>query len=259
MNTRINLKVLVVDTDFYAQHAIDSYMAWDRRTRIVALVFNPAEAFEVISTLAEAELPDVILLEPDSCVDVAALRQTILAFRKAVPGVIVICLAHQLELPWISAAVNAGARAYLLRNEVGMHLVSAICYTLENPLVVTRSVHNLFLNLEHGLSDNRLLNAKILPKEREYPEMTERIRQALWLCVIEGMSAQLAADEMGVSPHTIRSYIKEGYRILKAHDATEYPQAMSPEEQAFMRFTSLDPEGEEETTPERGPRGDGGI
>jgi hypothetical protein len=58
------------------------------------------------------------------------------------------------------------------------------------------------------------------------------------------MPAQLAADEMGISPHTIRSYVKEGYRILEAHDETDYPEEMGPLERAFMRFTALDQDKE---------------
>jgi hypothetical protein len=54
------------------------------------------------------------------------------------------------------------------------------------------------------------------------------------------MSAELAADEMGISPHTVRSYVKEGYRILEAYDDTVYPPDMSPQERAFMRFTALE-------------------
>ena len=48
------------------------------------------------------------------------------------------------------------------------------------------------------------------------------------------VEAHVAADEMGISLHTIRSYIKEGYRILEAYDETEYPVDMSPQERAFL-------------------------
>ncbi|NJL94171.1 MAG: hypothetical protein HC915_10815 [Anaerolineae bacterium] len=82
--------------------------------------------------------------------------------------------------------------------------------------------------------------ATLLPDTRSYPELTDRIRQALLLCVIEGMSAELAADEMGLSPHTIRTYIKEGYSILEAADKTHYPANLSPQEKAFMRLTALE-------------------
>jgi hypothetical protein len=45
------------------------------------------------------------------------------------------------------------------------------------------------------------------------------------------------ADEMSISLHTIRGYIKEGYRILESADAGEYPVDMSPQERAFVRLT----------------------
>ena len=45
---------------------------------------------------------------------------------------------------------------------------------------------------------------------------------------------------MGVSTSTVRSYIKEGYRIMEAHDDTKYPDTMSPAERAFLRYTALE-------------------
>jgi hypothetical protein len=54
---------------------------------------------------------------------------------------------------------------------------------------------------------------------------------------------------MGISLHTIRGYIKEGYRILEAHDDLEYATDMTPQERAFMRMTAFDEEeANEETT-----------
>jgi hypothetical protein len=54
------------------------------------------------------------------------------------------------------------------------------------------------------------------------------------------MSAELAADEMGISAHTVRSYVKEGYRILETYDETAYAPDLSPQEKAFMRITALE-------------------
>jgi hypothetical protein len=38
----------------------------------------------------------------------------------------------------------------------------------------------------------------------------------------------------------VRSYIKEGYRILEAEDDTVYPPEVSPAERAFLRYSALD-------------------
>jgi hypothetical protein len=69
------------------------------------------------------------------------------------------------------------------------------------------------------------------------------VRQALELFVVKGMSAQLTADEMGIGAHTVRDYIRQGYRILEEDDPADpaaYPPSMSPQELAFVRFTALE-------------------
>jgi DNA-binding NarL/FixJ family response regulator len=249
MASRLNLKVLVLDTDFYALQSLNSYLAWDRRTRVVALAHTPAEAVGYLRQATVAELPDVILLESEAFPDPEALRSAIVQFRQIVKDVVVICLAHRPDARRASAAVDAGARAYLLRSEVRLQLVGAICFALDYPYVVTPGIQQA----AGSPYDARVFQAALVPPQREYPEMSERIRQALWLCVVEGMPAQLAADEMGISPHTIRSYIKEGYRILEAHDDKNYPEEIGPLEKAWMRFTAL--EDDEDTENKKPPEG----
>lgn len=235
MSSKINLTVMVLDTDFYARQAVASYLAWDRRTRVSARAQDVDGAFEYIRNVPLAEHPDILLFDVDACATPDSLRATILKFRSAVRGLSVICLARQPDAPRTAAAAEAGARGYLLRNEVRLLLVNTIIFALERRFVITPAIQGSALPPH----DSWLAYAELLPSERAYPQMTERIRQALWLCVVEGMPAQLAADEMGISPHTIRSYIKEGYRILEAHDDNQYPEDMGPIERAFMRFTNL--------------------
>ncbi len=240
MIQRINLKVMIIDHDFYALRALNSYMAWDRRTRVVGLAESFDQALAVLEDLPQVEYPDVLLFDADTYAD-AALSRMVRHFRQIIPNLHVICLAHQSAPLRVQLAHAAEARAYFLRNEVRLLLMNAIIYAMQKPFTVTKGIWEAL----HGENSPLLGIIEVLPRPREYPELTERIRQALWLCVIEGMPAQLAADEMGISPHTIRSYIKEGYRILEAYDDNQYPEDMSPIERAFMRFTALGEGGEE--------------
>ncbi|MFQ3537062.1 MAG: sigma factor-like helix-turn-helix DNA-binding protein [Aggregatilineales bacterium] len=235
MIQRINLKVMVIDHDFYALRALNSYMAWDRRTRVIGLAESFEQALTLLDDLPHVEYPDVILLDSDTYAD-AELEHIIRHLRGLVPKLHLICLAHQKAVARVQLAHNVGARAYFLRNEVRLLLINAIIYALQRAFTVTKGVLEALQAERSSLASA----VDVLPRPREYPELTERIRQALWLYVIEGMPAQLAADEMGVSPHTVRSYIKEGYRILEAYDDSQYPEEISPIERAFMRFTALD-------------------
>lgn len=44
----INLKVLLFDSDFYALQAINSYLAWDRRTRVAKLAESIEKVWEYL-------------------------------------------------------------------------------------------------------------------------------------------------------------------------------------------------------------------
>jgi len=233
--SQINLKVLVMDTDFFALQAINSYLAWDRRTRVTNLSQTLDEMWNYIRRTPLAELPDVVILDSDHLGGAEMLRDTIQQLHKKIEDVNVLCLAQMIDPPLIEAAASAGARGFLLKQDVRLQVAWAIVYSINHDFIITSSIAKACENM----FNHRIRYAKVLPEQRAYPELTDRIRQAIKLCVVEGMPAHLAADEMGISLHTIRGYIKEGYRIMEAYDETEYPVDMTPQERAFMRFTAF--------------------
>ncbi len=236
MTLHVNLKVMICDHDFYGLHAINSYLAWDRRTRVVALTQTVGGIFEWLERRAEAEWPDTMILDTEDIETPDELKSVIMRIRAKIADVKVVVLEHIPRAEFALAAMDGGAVGYLIRNDVGLQIASTIAWLQNVPFAISSDVEKVI----KPQINKRLATAVVLPKQRPYPELTDRIRQAIQLCVVEGMSADLAADEMGVSPHTIRSYIKEGYRIMEASDRNEYPAEMSAQERAFMRFTALD-------------------
>lgn len=232
----INLKVLLMEPDFYALQAINGYLAWDRRTRVTKMTESLEQMWDYLRRLAEAELPNVVVMDVDHMHNPQELTQTITRLQQKIPNVAVVCLCQMILPEMVEAAAAARANAYLLKQEVRLQIAWAIVHALTHDFVVT---HGIQKACEH-LFNSRVFHASVLPGQRNYPELTDRIQQAIKLCVIEGMPANLAADEMGISLHTIRGYVKEGYRILESYDETEYPVDMTPQERAFMRFTALD-------------------
>ncbi|MBC8099782.1 MAG: response regulator transcription factor [Armatimonadetes bacterium] len=231
----INLKVLLFDTDFYALQSINGYLAWDRRTRVTYMAETLDEVWAYLRHTPLAEQPDVVVMDADHMGGTANLKQTIALLREKIAHLRVICLTQNVDPALVEAAADANVSAFLLKQEVRFQIAWAIVFTLNKDFVVTSGVQRACSKL----FNTRIFHAAVLPDRREYPELTQRIKQALQLVVVEGMPAHLAADEMGISLHTIRGYIKEGYRILESHDETEYPRDMTPQERAFMRFTAL--------------------
>jgi DNA-binding NarL/FixJ family response regulator len=233
MVTDTNLKVLIYDHDLFALHAINSYLAWDRRTRVHCLVTNVENAFEWLANEDESEWPDVLLLDTFQFYDPTKLTAIIQRFYAVARQFGIVILDHEPDSERLQVAVETRCKGYFLRADTGIHIASSLVWLQNEQFGVSISV-------ERALKDTLPQYATVLPDRRQYPELTDRIRQAIQLCVVEGMSADLAADEMGVSTHTIRSYIKEGYRILEAYDDNkEYPIELSAQERAFIRYTSL--------------------
>lgn len=229
-----NIKVLIHDHDLFALHAINSYLAWDRRTRVHFLSCDIEPIFEWLADEHDSEWPDFVILDTYN-----HTRDSLTHLIKRLRGIDsafgIILNAHDFNPEHFQTALDLKIRAYFMRNDLSIYAASALVWVNDIEFGVSKSVKQ-YVDIE-------AIGVKDLPEKRNYPELTERIRQAIQLCVVEGMSADLAADEMGVSIHTIRSYIKEGYRILEAYDdESEYPIELSAQERAFIRFTSLDDE-----------------
>lgn len=181
------------------------------------------------------ELPDVVLLGVAEKVKAENLRRRIIRIKALSDGIHVICVCLHADESLVAAASAVGVDAYLLKSEVVQQIAWAVVHATNHDLVLSPQI----MQACRHLPDIRIRNATVLPQRRLYPELSDRIRQALELCVVEGMPAHLAADEMGVSLHTIRSYVKEGYRILEEQDESVFPIDLTPRERAFMRYTAL--------------------
>lgn len=234
------IRIFVIERDIYARQSITSYLSWDRRTRVVG---TAGTLHEMIAMLGDPEYGrlNAVTLDTGLATDPSGLAALIRLIHYSAPQAAVICLANSTDPDWILAAQQAGACAYLIRETVGLGVACAVWFALENSFVLT---HDAAEALRHAHRDS--IDMVVLPSRRQYERMTPRIEQALWLCVVEGLPAELAAEEMGVSTSTVRSYIKEGYRILESQDDTAYPASMSPAERAFLRFTALNVEGASE-------------
>jgi len=240
-----DILVFILEHDIFARHSIASCLSWDRRTRVAGQASAIHELLALIERLGKLPRIDAILLDSGSAPDPASLEDEIRTLRAALLEVKIICLANRPDPAMAHAAARAGAVAYFVREQVGLALASAICVAVHNTFTMTHELAAYALDRSTWPCE-----VHILPERRHHPELPQRVEQALELCVLDGLPAEVAADEMGVSTNTVRSYVKEGYRILEAEDGRHYPWTMSPMERAFLRINAL--EGDTDTPSNRG-------
>ncbi len=226
--------VFIMERDFYARQAIVSYLSWDRRTRVLGHSSSFQGFFKALEEDNEMNALNSLLVDESIFTSTAEIVDKIAYLKGMMPSLKILILAQEghPDLAW--ALKEAGANGYLLRDEVNICIASALVHAMEHDFIVTNDVNDML-----GSEKTRESTFFELPERRHYPMLTNRIEQALWLCVIEGLPAEVAALEMGISTSTIRSYVKEGYRILEANDLTRYPLNLSPVELAFLRMTAV--------------------
>ncbi|MCY3574419.1 MAG: hypothetical protein OXG92_10510 [Chloroflexi bacterium] len=236
----IDLNVAVIDSDFYARHAINAYLAWDRRTRVVGKFARLDEFHAALRAGAFKAQPRIVVVDASDSATAEHLRLAIDKLQAAIPGIDIVCLAPFADGDYLFAAAAGGAKAYLLKADTRIHIAWALCHVAQlasDDFLISAGLADVAAKLRHA----RLRKARSLAQPRLYKDMTPRIRQAIELYAVEGMPQKLVAHEMGIEVDTVRDYIRQAYDILDAlhPDDTDYPLDMHRQEIAFMRITAL--------------------
>ena len=122
------LKVLVLETDYYASQTINSYLAWDRRTRVVHLADTIESVVAYVRHADRTEWPDVVVLDALATGTPSELARLVELIENTIPNVLTLVLDRQFNIETIRAVERVGANGYLLRNEIQIRLASAICW-----------------------------------------------------------------------------------------------------------------------------------
>ncbi|MBK8134981.1 MAG: response regulator transcription factor [Anaerolineae bacterium] len=235
--TRFNFKVLIYDPDTYARHAIYTFLAWDRRTRVTFRAKSLDDMWHHLRTTPVAEQPDYIVMDANHIGGANELRATLDRLRAELPKCRIVCMVQQVDAELVQAAAERGAKAVLLKQEVNLRLGWAIVYAEKKDFTITPAVIEA-VRASRNVHP-RLQKAAVLPPSLKFPQLTTRVQEALELW-LGGMPAYLVADELGIGLSTVRGYIKKAYRILESSVDLEFPDEITQQERAFLRYTALD-------------------
>jgi DNA-binding NarL/FixJ family response regulator len=131
------------------------------------------------------------------------------ALRALQPDVTVVMLTAFDDPPRIRGAIQAGAAGYLLKSAGEDELVGAIRRAAAGEVALSPDVAHAILGLLRS-------EAPGAPDA----ELTRRERDLL-RALVDGRSYKQAADDLGVSVDTIRTYVRTLYKKLDVHSATE--------------------------------------
>ncbi|ONF63731.1 response regulator [Amycolatopsis keratiniphila] len=198
------LRVLVVDDHPAFRTTICAMLDG---THGIDVVGQAADGLTAVAEAGRLE-PDVILMDlnlPDLD-GVEATRRIV----KACPHTGVLMLTMFENEAAVFAAMRAGARGYLLKGARNEQVVRAVRVIGDGEAIFSPAIATQVLSL---LSTET-------PRDESFPKLTAREREIMRL-IAQGMGNASIADQLVLSPKTVRNHVSHIFRKLQVTDRAQ--------------------------------------
>jgi len=163
----------------------------------------------VRETLAQA--PDVVILDIGMPLlnGIEATRQII----RRLPNIGILILSMHADEAYVTQALKAGARGYLLKDSAGTELIRAVSAVASGKSFFSPAVAKVMLDdYVHRLGSKGV--------DDRYDLLSEREREILQL-VAEGHSSKAVAELLSISPATVETHRAHILQKLDVHSTAE--------------------------------------
>lgn len=193
------VKIMIVDDHLVIREGLRQLLQIEDNFSVVAEAENGMDCL----SLLETHHPDVVLMD----VRMPGITgiETARIVCKKYPGIKVIMLTMYEDSQYVTEAMKAGAKGYILKNVKRDDLICAIQHVIDGRAFLDPNVTDSVLQClaDDGLKADTENTARLSKREMEVLQF-----------MVEGDSDRNISKRMNISVHTVRSHIKNMYRKL---------------------------------------------
>jgi DNA-binding NarL/FixJ family response regulator len=201
------LRLLLADDHTILRHGLRKILEEQPGWQVVAEASNGRDAVR----LAQETEPDVAILDLGMPLlnGTEATRQIV----RRLPSTHVLVLSMHVEEAYITRALQAGARGYLVKDSADTELIRAVTAVAAGKSFFSPSAARVMLDdYVRQLADKGVAD--------RYESLSEREREVFQLTA-EGHSARETADLLSISPATVETHRTHILQKLDVHNTAE--------------------------------------
>ncbi|MGJ8667337.1 MAG: response regulator [Patiriisocius sp.] len=208
----MQLKIAIVDDNSFLIHAVKEKLSFFDDLQVKHTSLNGSE---LLAKLEENHVIDLILMD----IEMPVLNgiETTEVVKKKFPQIKIIMLTAFDNDEHIFNAIKAGADGYLLKETGPQELYDGIIETMDGGAAMNPSIAMKTLKL--------LRNPLNIENQKDKEEISLSKREVEVLEQLsKGLSYTLIADNLFLSPSTVRKHIENIYKKLQVHSKIEAVQ-----------------------------------
>lgn len=193
------IRVMIVDDHPVVREGLKQLLALDHDVEIVAECKNGLECLQFIDRVC----PDLIFMDV-RMPGINGIETTRLVCEKY-PRIKVVMLRIYEDDHYVTEAIQAGAKGYVIKKANREDLIKIIRYVMQDQAFLDPSVTASFLSTFNKF--------RVTSKQEEKPTLTKRELEVL-KNMVKGDTDYEIGESLYISAHTVRSHIKNLYRKL---------------------------------------------
>ena len=198
------MRVLIVDDHPVTRDGLRAALAIEPTIEVVGEASTGEEAVEML----EETTPDVIFMDV-RMPGMGGIEAT-KAVHEKLPDAKVILFTIDESRAAISEAITAGVSGYLLKDSSADELVNAAQLALEGKAVLHPKLTKAFIEQAQLTGDSDSSEASLSKRETEILQR-----------VAYGATTKTVAEDLGISPHTVKTHLERIFEKLGANDRAQ--------------------------------------
>ena len=198
------MRVLIVDDHPVTRDGLRAALAIEPTIEVVGEASTGEEAVEML----EETTPDVIFMDV-RMPGMGGIEAT-KAVHEKLPDAKVILFTIDESRAAISEAITAGVSGYLLKDSSADELVNAAQLALEGKAVLHPKLTKAFIEQAQLTGDSDSNEASLSKRETEILQR-----------VAYGATTKTVAEDLGISPHTVKTHLERIFEKLGANDRAQ--------------------------------------